>query len=250
MLKSIKLFLGCLTLMVFLSGGCRTVSVDTSSAGSAIPETDALAAESSGPSREPSYIVGTGDVFELKVLYHPEYDLSVTVPPDEMISIPRVHGFSVSGKTVRQIETDLAGHLSSVLEKPDVTVNLKVYSPQKILVLGKVEKPGLYPFERNLTIPQAIALAGGIQETGKVEDIVILPNAPKAKAFKVSFAPEMDGKVVFPPLHAGDIIIVPAKKIHKVDTFISQFFEKVNPALSFYLNMLDISYYKETYRVR
>jgi polysaccharide biosynthesis/export protein len=231
-----------------LIGGCKTTPVHNISN----PEQsyDSENALNSGPYKEPAYIVGVGDVFDLKILYHPEYDITVTVPPDEIISLPRVHGYSVSGKTITLIESDLTKKLSTVLANPDITINLKTYSPQKILVLGKVKQPGLYPYTRNLTLPQAIALAGGVEETGRGDDIIIIPNINGAKPFKISFTPEKGTAMNLPVINPGDIIIVPAKKIHKVDTFISQFFEKVNPALSFYLNMLDIKYYKDTYRVR
>ena len=47
------------------------------------------------------------------------------------------------------------------LKRPQVSIFVKEYNSKKVFVLGEVQQPGTFSFDDNMTIVQAITLAGG-----------------------------------------------------------------------------------------
>src|SRR4029078_2136705 len=50
------------------------------------------------------------------------------------------------------------------LKHPQVTVLLREYNSKKVFVFGEVQKPGTFPYEENMSVIQAITLAGGFTQ--------------------------------------------------------------------------------------
>jgi polysaccharide biosynthesis/export protein len=198
------------------------------------------------PALEP-YRVGYGDTLKFQVLDHPEYSLEIKIPPDETILLPRIPAISTHGKTVEKIRTQIRDLLSVSLKNPDVTVNLSDFSPMKILVLGEVQSPGVFPYERGMRLIHALTAAGGMKDSANRDQIVIIPKdgRPAVSNFDLQ---KTSGKGAF--LNPGDLVVVPPAKIHKIDVFIDQFFARTNPLLQYYLNILDIKNYNEVYHTR
>ena len=104
----------------------------------------------------------------------------------------------------------LTEKLSTYLKRPYVSVYVKEFNSKKIFVFGEVKKPGTFRYEDNMSVIQAITMAGGFTERaagnrtsvtrmvdGK-EDQVVLPVEEIAEGKKKNFY-----------LQAGDIIFVP-----------------------------------------
>jgi len=69
---------------------------------------------------------------------------------------------TVQGKTTSALASIIRTQLANgYYVNPTVTVNVKERHSKKVFVLGQVKKPGTFIFEENMTIVQAIALAGG-----------------------------------------------------------------------------------------
>ena len=49
--------------------------------------------------------------------------------------------------------------------RPQVSVLVKEYNSKKVFVFGEVQKPGTFPFEENMSVVQAVTLAGGFTKT-------------------------------------------------------------------------------------
>ncbi|WP_262300265.1 polysaccharide biosynthesis/export family protein [Microvirga sesbaniae] len=111
------------------------------------------------------YRLGSGDVVDVAVFGRPDLSRRTTVDVDGNISVPLVGEVNVSGMAL----TDLRSRLKSLLSTnesvrpPDVLVELIEYRP--FYIHGDVAKAGSYPFKPNLTIRQAVALAGGADMT-------------------------------------------------------------------------------------
>jgi polysaccharide export outer membrane protein len=96
------------------------------------------------------------------------------VAANKTITFPILGEISVSGKTISELEIDLKERLVSGghLINPDVMVRLL---NAKVTILGEVNIPGTYTFtERNITLLQAIGLAGDLTIDGNREDILII----------------------------------------------------------------------------
>jgi polysaccharide biosynthesis/export protein len=90
------------------------------------------------------------------------------------INFPVLGEVSVEGKTIQDLEKylknllEIGGHLI----KPNVMVRLL---NAKVTILGEVNNPGTYTFtEKNISLLQAIGLAGDLNIYGNRKDIIVI----------------------------------------------------------------------------
>ena len=75
-------------------------------------------------------------------------------------SLPLVGGVEARGLTTAQLSNAIAGRLKAgFVRDPSVAVEIETYRP--FFVLGEVTFPGQYPYVPNMTVENAIAIAGG-----------------------------------------------------------------------------------------
>lgn len=109
------------------------------------------------------YVLGPEDVLQVKVARHPELDTEATVLPDGTIMVPRGGVVRVAGLTLAQARDAIADALSEILWSPEVSVNTKITRPNRIHVLGQVNKPGTYDLKPGWRVMEALAEAGGLK---------------------------------------------------------------------------------------
>jgi polysaccharide biosynthesis/export protein len=93
---------------------------------------------------------------------------------NKMINFPILGKIDVDGKTTQDLEYHLKKRLETEghLIKPDVTVRLL---NSKVTILGEVNRPGTYTFtEKNITLLQALGLAGDLTIFGDRENIRVI----------------------------------------------------------------------------
>jgi polysaccharide biosynthesis/export protein len=96
------------------------------------------------------------------------------VSKNKTINFPVLGEISVEGKTTKDLEVALKQRLESEghLIKPNVSVRLL---NAKITILGEVKIPGTYTFtENNITLLQALGLAGDLTIDGNRQDIILI----------------------------------------------------------------------------
>jgi polysaccharide export outer membrane protein len=81
---------------------------------------------------------------------------------DGKMSMPLVNDFDAAGLTCKQLRDQLIVKYSSYVGAPEVSVTLLESRSMKMYLLGKVNKPGEYPLQKNMTVVQAILLASGL----------------------------------------------------------------------------------------
>ena len=114
------------------------------------------------------YLLGVGDKIKIQVFEEPDLTFEITIDNSGMFSYPYLKQIKLVGKTLAQLEKEIADGLSGkVLKNPNVTVNLIQYRPFSIG--GEVKSPGSYPYEPGLTVIKAINLAGGVTEKGSAD---------------------------------------------------------------------------------
>jgi polysaccharide biosynthesis/export protein len=121
------------------------------------------------------YRVHTGDVIEIAVAGLPEMRMRGNVQPDGAISIPLLGAVKVVGLTSAELRQTVQSRLAQkvyrqrandgrevlVVIKPDeVSAAIVEYRP--VYVNGDVGKPGELTFRPEMTVRQAVSLAGGI----------------------------------------------------------------------------------------
>jgi polysaccharide export outer membrane protein len=197
----------------------------------------------SAPALAP-YKLQIGDVVDVKLMYNPELNDEVTVQPDGMISTSVVQDVPAYGLTTAELQKKLQSLYHGELTKPHITVILRSFAPSRIYVTGEVNNPGEFiTIGPNLTLVQAIARAGGIKNSGRPDEIVVLRRGAgeQPAAFKTDYKdavsgghPEKDVR-----LETYDVVYVPRSDVGDAYLYFQQYLQQFVPSsfgLSYNLN--------------
>lgn len=110
------------------------------------------------------YLLGPGDKLEITVSGSP--GRHVTIDADGKISMPQVGSIGLAGLSTTAAEGAIRNRYGSPGsgEEPDVILQVQEYRP--FYIDGDVAKPGAYPYHPNMTVREAVALAGGLELVG------------------------------------------------------------------------------------
>lgn len=162
-------------------------------------------------SRRGDYRIGKGDVLEINVWKEEDLTRTVTVRNDGKISLPLLDDIQAAGKTPMELKAVISNKLSSFIEGPVVTVIVKEQGSQRIYIIGEVKSIGEYVLNKDLTVVQALALAGGFTEWAKKDKIVLLRRSQgKEQRMIINYDDIVDGEKPGQNilLQADDTIIV------------------------------------------
>jgi polysaccharide export outer membrane protein len=123
---------------------------------------------------EDTYTLGPGD--EIDIIVFGERDLSHTykISGNDTISVPLLDKVVTRGQTVSSLARHLEDRLveDGIMVNPSVAVQVSRYRP--FYILGEVKTPGSYAFVSNMTVLNAVALAGGFTYRAERDDVKIL----------------------------------------------------------------------------
>jgi polysaccharide export outer membrane protein len=105
------------------------------------------------------YRLGPGDQIRVSVFNEQELTGPYTVGAQGTIAYPLVGTIRASGLTVPEFTSALQTALATYVRNPSVSVEVTNYRP--FFILGEVQRPGTYPYSASLTVPNAVATAGG-----------------------------------------------------------------------------------------
>jgi polysaccharide export outer membrane protein len=173
--------------------------------------------------RYPRYNIHNQDSLLLTFPLSPELNQTVTVQPDGYINLQTVGSIHVQGMTVPELVDALKTAYAGVLHDPIIDVDLEDYQKPFFTVSGQVNKPGQYDLRADLTVAEALAVAGGMLPTAKTQ--ILLYHRASQDWFEVSKVDMKDilrGKGVNEDatLHPGDMIFVPEKFIAHVRKYV------------------------------
>lgn len=155
--------------------------------------------------------LGIGDVLEIRVYEEKNISGLYRIEADGSFTFPLVGAIKAVNLTPSELGRNLKSLLKDgYLRDPQVNVFVKEFNSKKIFVLGEVTKPGTFKYEENMTIIQAITLAGGLKQLAAEERIVLTRRSQdKEEKFVVPFESIGLGKEKNILLQPGDIIFVP-----------------------------------------
>jgi protein involved in polysaccharide export with SLBB domain len=195
----------------------------------------------------PEYRLGFGDVIEVKFFNNERFNETVTVRPDGRMALQRMGEFFVSGMTPRELDSLITVRYAEFIQQPDVTIFLREFGGYQVYVLGEVNTAGGYPVQRDMTVLQAIAAAGGMRDGGKLASVVIIRQKETGEidAFKVNLKEAVkrdeeavrDQNIYVQPL---DIVFVPKTFVANMSTFMTQVYAGFFPPVQLYLQALFI----------
>jgi polysaccharide export outer membrane protein len=150
------------------------VSFPGFAAAQAVAPSVAAAAKTPAAPPPGDYVIGPDDV--LSIVFWRENDLSadVVVRPDGRISLPVLNDVVALGLTPEQLRQRLTEAANRFVEDPNVSVVVKEIKSRRVFIMGQIAKAGPYSLMAPMTVIQLIALAGGLSEFAKQDEIVIL----------------------------------------------------------------------------
>lgn len=105
------------------------------------------------------YRLGPGDQVRITVFNEPDLTGSFVVGAQGAIAYPLVNSVQAGGLTITEFSEVLRAGLAEYIRNPSVSVEVTNYRP--FFILGEVARPGTYPYSASLTVPNAVATAGG-----------------------------------------------------------------------------------------
>lgn len=111
------------------------------------------------------FTLGPGDQIQVELLGTADSLANLTVGPDGKIYFNLLPGIDVWGLTLSETKSRLEAELEKYLSSPQVTITLRGVGSKYVWLLGRLNKPGIYPTTGPMTLLEAIALAGGTAQS-------------------------------------------------------------------------------------
>jgi polysaccharide export outer membrane protein len=162
-----------------------------------------------------SYKLQPLDLLKIQIFQEPDLDREVRVSKNHTIVLPLIGTVDLTNLTVHDAEqliTDLYGR--DYLVNPQINITVTEYTQRSLNVLGAVGSPGsvMIPPERELTLVDAIAHAGGFSRLANRTHVSLTRTLASGEIqhFTINVDELIEGK----PAHQwvvqdGDVVFVP-----------------------------------------
>ena len=145
------------------------------------------------------YTLDSGDKLRIVVFGQDTLSNNYTVDAQGTVSLPLVGAVEARGLTTSQLGSAIAARLrSGYVRDPSVAVEIETYRP--FFVLGEVTFPGQYPYVPNMTVENAIAIAGGFTPRAAKDKVTITR--------KIQGVPTRSTLPLRSPIRPGDTVAV------------------------------------------
>jgi polysaccharide biosynthesis/export protein len=221
-----KLLAPVLTLLVFAmtAGGVKGQQV-AAAAPPAVAKPGAKPAPTPGiQQRFPRYRLQKSDSFDVDFALSPELNQTVSVQPDGFVTLKEVGSIHVEGETVPELTQTLTDAYAKSMNDPVITIVVKDYERPYFIAAGQVAKPGKYDLRSPLTVTEAVAIAGGFNDSAKHSQVVLFHPTPdgvfEAKLLNVKqlLASRNLSEDIY--LRPGDMLYVPQSALSKIRKYI------------------------------
>lgn len=183
----------------------------------------------SGVVAQDGYRIQSGDVLRIEVLEDPTLGRAALVTPDGRISLPLAGNVMARGRSVEQVQSELADRLAkNFAVRPNVFVSLQSLAERRapgaiatqdlisIYVLGEAARPGRLDVEKGTTLLQLFSQMGGFSDFAAKKRIQLRRTDPQSgKETIYSFNYKMiergqsnSGSTV---MADGDVVVIPQR---------------------------------------
>jgi protein involved in polysaccharide export with SLBB domain len=167
------------------------------------------------PNQDGSYIVDVGDRFSINVLGDTDIDLVLDVSRDGSLAITGFGKVYVAGLTLSEVEAKLEKYFAAKVLGSETIVDLKKLRDIQVLIIGKVEMPGMYTLTGGSSVLSAISAAGGMLENGSFRGIELIRNGKIIQEIDLyQFLVFGDNNLTNIKLRSGDTLRIPAANFH------------------------------------
>jgi polysaccharide biosynthesis/export protein len=173
------------------------------------------------------YLLRRGDVVQIEVLEDASLNRTAIVLPDGQISLPLVGTVRAAGRSLQDVQSDVASRLAqSFATPPTVYVTLSALAERlppgepvtiDIFVVGAANSPGAFEMEPRSTLLQAIAQAGGLSPFAAKKRIQLRRTNKDGteKTYRLNYEAIESGEGAGGAMRLvdGDVIIIPQRKL-------------------------------------
>ena len=111
------------------------------------------------------YIIGNGDVLKITVYDNPDLTTVARVSEEGAIMFPLIGQVELAELTVSQSAEKIASLLNDgYIVEPQVSIFIEEFRSSKVVIMGQVEKPGLYTLKGQTTLMELLSNAGGLSD--------------------------------------------------------------------------------------
>ena len=162
--------------------------------------------------KDSTYLIGSGDILEISVWKDESLTKQIIVPPDCVISFPLVGDIDVTDLTVPDLRKSITEKLTEYIPDATVAVLFSEIRSMMAYVIGKVNKPGVFPITMQTNVIQVLSMAGGLNAFASEGNILILRQQDN-KTVKIPFnynevekGKNLEQNII---LQRGDVVVVP-----------------------------------------
>lgn len=170
------------------------------------------------------YRINPSDTLELTFAQAPEFNQTVTVQPDGYITLRVVGDLQAGGQTLPELTESIKTAYSKIMQDPEVTVDPKEFEKPFFTVGGQVGKPGKFDWYADITLTQAIAIAGGFTDASKHSQVLLFRRVSdewsEARIINVKKMVSARDLREDPELKPGDMLFVPKNMLSKIKPFL------------------------------
>ena len=160
--------------------------------------------------------VGPFNELRVEVFGVEEMQRDIMTDGEGNFTFPLIGLVPAAGKTPNAIAEDIRSKLAGrYVRDPDVTVNFKssdnplALQSQSVTVDGQVNKAGAYPVVGRVTLMRAVALAGGVNEFAKLQDVVVFRDVGEQKYVGIyNLEGIRRGNYADPEIFPNDVVVV------------------------------------------
>jgi polysaccharide biosynthesis/export protein len=187
-----------------------------------------------GGQRHPLYRLSKSDTVEVNFTFSPDFNQTLTILPDGFVALKGAGTILAEGLTVPEMQQAVAKAYRSYLREPEITVTVKNFDKPYFLASGEVARPGKYELRGDLTVNEAVAIAGGFTQQARHSQVVLFRriSAYVAESHVIDLKRMLDSRDLREDLHLqpGDFIFVPQSRISKIRKFVP------TNSMSWYMN--------------
>ncbi len=154
--------------------------------------------------------------------------------PDGYVALKDAGPVQAQGLTLEELRLAVGRAYTGYLHDPQVAVALKEFEHPYFVAGGEVSKPGKYELRADISILEAVEIAGGFTHEAKHSQVLLFrrvnDDLVEAQVFDLKRMLKERSLGEVPLLRPGDLVFVPQNSISKIERFLSR------PSLSMYVS--------------
>ena len=187
-----------------------------------------------GPDGKYVYALGPLDTISIEVDGLPDLRRDqVVVDGQGMIAYPLAGSVAAAGLTTTQLAHVLETKMrENHVRDPRVSVNLVTEASNIVTVGGEVNKPGLYPIARDISLTQAVALASGEGADARSSVVVVFRDVGNRQYAALYDLKAIGyGNYADPEIYPGDKIVVGQDEVRRTLQLVGPFVSLITTPL-------------------